>query len=304
MSYIFNDRAEAGRALARELSGYGGREDAIVLALPRGGLPVAYEVATALGLPLDVLTVRKLGLPFQPELAIGAIASGDVTILDERVVEELGIPRQEVIKIRNHELIELDRRERLYRRGRGALNLRGKLAIIVDDGVATGSTMKAAIEAVRRLAADRVVVAVPVAPARTRDAMQHIADDVICLSCPERFQAVGQWYAQFGQVSDKEVQRLLADARKLVTVGAAAPALDVERRENCAQLETALDCDTPEAGGLAERLHIHERHIHIDRPGFTLDGDLAIPAETRGIILFAHGSGSSRHSPRNKFGAR
>jgi len=227
MSYIFNNRTEAGRELARHLTAYAGRSDAIVLALPRGGVPVAFEVATALGLPLDVFVVRKLGAPFRQELAVGAIAPGGVVILDEPVIERLGISDHEIVDEANAERIELERRERAYRGRVIAQDLEGKLVILVDDGMATGSTMKAAVEGVRRLGAEKVVIAVPVAPAATCHEMGKFADDVVCLHAPEIFYAVGEWYEDFSRLSDEEVRELLAEVQDMVCV---PPDLPVPQR--------------------------------------------------------------------------
>jgi putative phosphoribosyl transferase len=255
-------------------------------------------VAAALGLPLDVFVVRKLGAPLQPELAVGAIAPGGVTILDEALIDRLGVSQHEIVDKANAERVELERRESLYR-GAGPLpDVDEKLVILVDDGLATGSTMKAAIEAVRRLGASRVVVAVPVAPAQTCLEIDRIADDVVCLSCPEFFRAVGEWYLDFGQVSDAEVRRLLADSRKLR--GAKTLALPSGRSE---WADDAVDYEDDQECA-AEPAQVRERHVKVPGRGAVLDGDLAIPANARGVVLFAHGSGSSRHSPRNKAVAR
>ena len=216
MQSLFYDRHEAGTELARSLEPYAAQEDAIVLALPRGGVPVAYEVAIALGLPLDVILVRKLGVPYQPELAMGAIARGGVAIIDERLIQNLGISEYEVAQIADAERFELERREKAYRGEAKPPDLCGKIVILVDDGLATGSSMKAAIMAARRLAAARVVVAVPVAPQQTVGEMQRLADDVICLMTPAPFRSVGQWYTDFGQVEDADVTDLLARAKKNV----------------------------------------------------------------------------------------
>lgn len=208
---MFQDRAEAGRALAAKLMGFAGRGDVIVLALPRGGVVVGYEVAQALAAPLDVFMVRKLGTPGQPELAMGAIASGGVTVLNPDVVHGLNIPDEVIRVVAAREQQEIERREREYRGNRPALPLRGHAAILVDDGLATGSTMRAAVTAVRDLDPAGIVVAVPVAAASTCSELREESevDHVVCLATPERFQAVGQWYREFPQVSDNEVRELL-----------------------------------------------------------------------------------------------
>jgi putative phosphoribosyl transferase len=211
---IFENRVEAGRALAQALARPGrAPPGAIVLGLPRGGVPVAYEVAQALGLPLDVLVVRKLGLPWQPELAMGAIASGGALVLNEDVLRHAGGREQALEQVRRRELAELERRERAFRGTRPPLDVAGRTAIIVDDGLATGATMEAAVRALKALRAERVVVAVPVASIEARDRVAAIADEVVCLEAPTYFSAVGQWYRDFDQTSDEEVCELLGSAQ-------------------------------------------------------------------------------------------
>jgi len=211
MAMIFTDRRDAGRALARELSGYAGRPDIVVLGLPRGGVPVAREVARALGAPLDVFVVRKIGYPGNPELAIGAIASGGVTVLSNRLIAELDVPRAAVEAAIAREREELARRERAYRPGRPPLAVGGKTVVLVDDGLATGATMRAAVAAIRKLGPGSIVVAVPVgAPQALADATAA-ADAGVCVSAPPDFMAVGEWYADFGQTTDEEVRDLLAE---------------------------------------------------------------------------------------------
>jgi putative phosphoribosyl transferase len=206
----FRDRTEAGRVLAQELSRYAGRDDVIVLALPRGGVPVGYEVARALGAPLDVFVARKLGLPGYPELAMGAIASGGVAVLDEALVQRLGIGEEAIRKVITQEARELRRREAAYRDGRPPPDLRGKTVILVDDGLATGATMQAAALAVKVHQPERVIVAVPVAAAQTCDEFREDVDEIICAITPEPFYAVGMWYENFDQTTDEEVRELLA----------------------------------------------------------------------------------------------
>jgi putative phosphoribosyl transferase len=212
MEERFRDRHDAGRRLAAALGSYAGREDVLVLALPRGGVPVGYEVALALGAPLDVMQVRKLGVPGHEELAMGAIASGGVRILSEGVVQALNIPERVIATVAAAEEQELDRRERIYREGRPFPEVRGRTVILVDDGLATGSTMRAAAAALRAQGADRLVAAVPVAPKDTCDALRELVDDVICAVTPEPFLAVGEWYEDFTQTSDADVQDLLRRA--------------------------------------------------------------------------------------------
>ena len=208
----FPDRREAGRALARQLAHYADLPDTIVLGLARGGVPVAHEVARALRLPLDVFVVRKLGVPGHEEFAMGAVASGGIRVMNDRVVLGLGIADAVVDAVTAREVKELERRERLYRGTRAPPHLRGNTVIVVDDGLATGSTMKAALAALRAGQAARLVVAVPVASENACEGLRHEADEVVCVGTPEPFQAVGVWYASFGQTTDEEVTTLLADA--------------------------------------------------------------------------------------------
>jgi putative phosphoribosyl transferase len=212
MRRVFEDRAEAGRALAEALAGWRGAPDTVVLGLPRGGVPVAYEIASALGLPLDVLLVRKLGLPWQPELAMGAIASGGAVVVNDEVVRYLPPGSDALESVQRHEQRELERRERIFRGDRPPLDMRGRTGILVDDGLATGATMEAAVRALRKLGAKRVVVAVPVASVEARDRVGALADEIVCLSAPAWFSAVGQWYRDFGQTEDAEVSELLERA--------------------------------------------------------------------------------------------
>ena len=210
----FRDRKYAGRALARRLALFAGRRDVTVLALPRGGTPVAYEVAKALHAPLDVLVVRKLGVPWNPEFAMGAIASGGERLIDEMLVRELGISTRDVEEVASNEAYELERRERVYRGGRPAPDLRGRTVILVDDGLATGSIMRVAVRAVRRQSPARVVVAAPVAAPEACELLRGEADEVVCAEMPDPFLGVGRWYLDFSQTSDEEVCRLLDDANR------------------------------------------------------------------------------------------
>jgi putative phosphoribosyl transferase len=208
----FKDRMHAGQLLAKRLEAYARRPDAIVLALPRGGVPVGYAVAKALELPLDVMLVRKLGVPGHEELAMGAVASGGQLVLAPDVVQMLGIPDEIIEAAARRELAEIERREKLYRSGRPPLQLQDRVVILVDDGLATGSTMLAAVQAVRTQNPARVVVAVPVGAPDTCRKLSSEADEVICLRTPEPFYAVGLWYENFTQTTDEEVIRLLNEA--------------------------------------------------------------------------------------------
>jgi predicted phosphoribosyltransferase len=205
----FEDRREAGRALAVRLRPYAGRDDVVVLALPRGGVPVAFPVAEALDAPLDLFLVRKLGTPGHRELAMGAIASGGIRVLNDEVVKWYGIPPEAIDAVAREEERELGRREIAYREGRDGVPLEGRVVILIDDGLATGSTMMAAVKAVRQRAPGRVIVAVPVGARETCGALAAVADEVVCLRMPEPFSAVGQWYLDFDQTSDDEVRTLL-----------------------------------------------------------------------------------------------
>jgi putative phosphoribosyl transferase len=210
-SLPFAHRREAGRALARALEHLRSRTHLLVLALPRGGVPVAAEVARALRTALDVLLVRKLGVPGHEELAMGALAYGGIRVLNEEVVRTMGLTEETIGAATARESLELERRERLYRGGRPHLALQGRCVVLVDDGLATGSTMEAGIRAVRQHSPARIVVAVPVAPVDTVRRLEGLADEVVCLATPAPFFAIGQWYRDFSQVSDAEVQALLAE---------------------------------------------------------------------------------------------
>lgn len=210
MEGIFPDRAEAGRLLGLKLAKYAGAADVIVLGLPRGGVPVAYEVARALRVPLDVFIVRKLGVPGFEELAVGAIASGGVRVLNEEVYNALPNADEIIETVTQRESAELERREHEYRDGRPAPELQNKTVILIDDGLATGATMRAAVAALRQRGAAKIVVAVPVGPPDTCKEFEDVADEVVCASAPEFFQAVGQYYEDFSQTSDDEVRELLA----------------------------------------------------------------------------------------------
>lgn len=205
----FHDRTEAGRRLAGELAEYAGKPGVLVLALPRGGVPVAYEVARALDAPLDVFLVRKLGVPGHEELAMGAIATGGVRVLNDSVIDMLHVPDRVIDAVAEKEQRELARREVEYRGDRPAPEVRGRTVILVDDGLATGSTMRAAAEALKHEGAERLIVAVPVAPAEACQSFRSEVDEIVCAVTPEPFYGVGMWYDDFSQTTDEEVRALL-----------------------------------------------------------------------------------------------
>ncbi|WP_405662490.1 phosphoribosyltransferase family protein [Streptomyces sp. NBC_01166] len=257
---LFTDRTDAGRRLAVALR-HLERRDPVVLGLPRGGVPVAYEVAQDLGAPLDVIVVRKLGVPYHPELGFGAIGEGGVRVISDEIVRHAGVREKDLDSVERAEEAELVRRARRYREGRPRLPLKGRTVVVVDDGVATGATARAACQVVRAQGAAYVVLAVPVASPDVADRLREDVDEVVCLSTPHLFSAVGEWYRDFSQTSDEEVVSLLARAS-----GGAATAEEVE----------------------------------VDAGGVPLSGDLVLPADAGAVVVFAHGSGSSRHSPRNR----
>ena len=209
---VFRDRREAGRLLAAKLSTYAGKPDIVVLGLPRGGVPVAFEVARALAAPLDVFLVRKLGVPGHEELAMGAVASGGVVVLNDDVIARLGIAPEEIDAVAAKETAELARREQLYRSGRTSPEFSGRTVILVDDGLATGATMRAAITALRQSGPARIIVAVPTAAPDICEEFKKQADEIVCYMTPAPFLAVGRWYEDFGQTTDNEVCALLAQA--------------------------------------------------------------------------------------------
>jgi len=217
----FRNRREAGRRLAEALGPYGRRDDVLVLALPRGGVPVGVEVASALSAPLDVFLVRKLGVPGHEELAMGAIASGGILIINEAIVAAANVDEDEVERAIEQERIELARRERAYRANRPPPAVGDRIIILVDDGLATGSTMRAAARAIRKMHPRRIVAAVPVAASETCAEILDDVDEVVCLLKPEPFRAVGQWYDDFSQTTDAEVEQLLQDAWEVAGTGGA-----------------------------------------------------------------------------------
>lgn len=277
---LFQDRRDAGQQLAARLSHFRD-EHPIVLGLPRGGVPVAFEVARALDAPLDVIVVRKLGVPFQPELGMGAIGEDGARVLNDDVVRLARVTPDEIAAVETRERREVERRADLYRKGRSMIPLAGRTVIIVDDGIATGGTARAALQVARAHGARRVVLAVPVAPQESLAEMTALADEVVAVETPTPFYAVGEWYAQFTQTPDGEVIRLLE---------AAAPA-------------AVMTGDDDPPGDVDETI-ARDEEVEITVSGLRLSGHLTVPAHATGVVIFAHGSGSSRHSPRNQFVAR
>lgn len=273
----FIDRADAGRRLAERLERFRG-EDIVVLGLPRGGVPVAFEVARALDAPLDVIVVRKLGVPFQPELAMGAIGEDGARVLNTEIIQACQIASGELDGIEVAERAELDRRAGRFRHGRTRIPLRGRTALIVDDGVATGSTARAACQVARAQGAERVVLAVPVGAYSALATLREEADAVVCLETPSWFRAVGEWYDDFRQTSDQQVVDLLERAA------------------------ARTDLAGPATTGADPRARDEE--VEVFAGMIPLVGQLSVPADAVGMVVFAHGSGSSRHSPRNRHVAR
>ena len=271
---LFDDRVDAGRQLAQRLDSFCG-QDVVVLGLPRGGVPVAFEVAKALQAPLDVLVVRKLGVPFQPELAFGAIGEDGVRVLNDAVVREAQLDGDDMDAVERKQRIELRRRAERFRRGRDRISLTGRIAVIVDDGIATGATAKAACQVARAHGASRVVLAVPIGPDDIVARFAGYADEVVCLQTPAFFFAVGQGYRNFTQTSDDEVIALLDRARRNFAEAAAIDAA----------------ADPP----------LRDEEVRVLAGPVSVAGHLTIPENPRGIVVFAHGSGSSRHSPRNRY---
>lgn len=276
----FKDRTEAGRSLARLLERFAGRKDVVVLGLPRGGMPVAYEIAKALGAPLDAFVVGKLGFPGMPELAIGAVAGGGVTVYNPGVLDQSGLTEGDLRGIALKKRAELERKEALYRQGGPPIPVERRIIILADDGAATGASMRVGLKALRRLNPKSIVAAVPVASPEGLKALREEADEAICLQVPESFSSVGQWYEDFRQVSDEEVMRCLESAKDW------SAAARSESRGRPAPKEEPVS-------------------LWIQAGGVALPADLTLPAnEAGGLVLFAHGSGSSRQSPRNRQVAR
>ena len=271
---LFDDRVDAGRQLAECLASLRGK-DIVVLGLPRGGVPVAFEVAKALAAPLDVLVVRKLGVPFQPELAFGAIGEGGVRVINDSVVRDADLSEDAMEAVEAEQRAELARRSERFRRGHDRIPVARRTAVIVDDGVATGATAKAACQVARAQGASKVVLAVPISGRDIFARFSGYADEVVCLHTPEFFFAVGQGYCNFAQTSDDEVIALLDRALDGFREAAAAATSD----------------DPP----------IRDEEVRVSAGPVSVAGHLTIPEHPVGVVVFAHGSGSSRHSPRNRY---
>ncbi|MEV0492806.1 phosphoribosyltransferase family protein [Streptomyces atratus] len=276
----FADRPDAGRRLAGQLTHLAG-EDVVVLGLPRGGVLVAAEVAEALGAPLDIIVVRKLGVPFQPELGMGAIGENGVRVVNEEVMRATRTTEEELAAVEERERTELARRARRYRGSRPRTEVRGRTAVVVDDGVATGSTARAACLIARRQGAARVVLAVPVAPEGWTARMQEAADELVCLTTPVGFLGIGQFYEDFAQTTDTEV---------IACLERAADRMPGSDPSGSAPQETVRSAPPPVA----------DPEVVVQAGPVRLAGQLAVPGGATGIVVFAHGSGSSRHSPRNR----
>ncbi|MCJ0874472.1 phosphoribosyltransferase family protein [Streptomyces sp. AP-93] len=262
---MFTDRTDAGQRLAEALRHLAG-VNPVVLGLPRGGVPVAFQVAQALGAPLDVIVVRKLGVPYHRELGFGAIGEGGVRVISDDIVRQSRVRQEDLAAVEHAEEAELVRQARKFREDRPRVPLDGRTVIVVDDGIATGATAAAACAVVRAMGAARVVLAVPVAPPDAVAWLRTEADEVVCLSTPRAFRAVGEWYQDFSQTPDDEVVALLAQA----------------------------------ADGLVARQPARAAEVVVDAGGVALTGDLTMPKGAGAVVMFAHGSGSSRHSPRNR----
>ena len=279
-SLPFRDRRDAGEQLAERLTHLESQHP-LILGLPRGGVPVAALVAARLHAPLDILVVRKLGVPFQPELAMGAVGEEGARVLESNVIRQVGITAEQIAAVEAKERAEIERRAARYRDGRTPVPLAGRVVVIVDDGIATGSTALAAIQVARHRGAARVVLAAPVAAADTARELMSVVDELVCVATPEDFGAVGRFYRDFSQTSDDEVASLLAAAR----------AASERDRSSATRAE---DQGARDAGAV-------DQDVEVLSDGATLAGRLAIPNRASGIVLFAHGSGSSARSPRNRF---
>ena len=282
---LFRDRRDAGQKLARHLRRYADASP-IVLGLPRGGVPIAYEVARALGAPLDVCVVRKIGAPFEPELGIGAVAEDDAVWVNREAMALVGVSERELRQLIAEKRAEVEERVRRFREGAPPIDVRGRLVLVVDDGIATGGTAHAAIVTLRARGADRIVLAVPVGAAESLGELASVADEVVCPHPEQVFYAVGQWYEDFEATTDDDVVELLRRAK-------------AERAQQIASPTTASG---PSSQPLSARMReTMRRNVQIPVGDRMLEGQLTVPALAKGLVLFAHGSGSGRHSPRNQY---
>jgi putative phosphoribosyl transferase len=271
----FIDRADAGRRLAQRLQ-YLRADPVVVLGLPRGGVPVAYEVALALAAPLDVIVVRKLGVPYEPELGVGAIGEDGVRVINEQVMRLAGTSASELAEVEVRERAELERRARLYRSGRSRTALKGRTVVVVDDGIATGSTARAACQVARAHGATRVVLAVPVAPPDCQSRLGADADEIVCLETPDPFFSIGQFYEDFAQTSDEQVVAYLTSAAR-------------------------RDLSHAPTNKVSEDPWPRDEEVEVLAGAVRLTGQLTVAKNATALVVFAHGSGSSRHSPRNRY---
>ena len=293
----FSDRADAGQRLASRLEYLRGGDN-VVLGLPRGGVPVAFEVARALGAPLDVIVVRKLGVPFQPELAMGAIGQGGVKVLNAEVIRRSGVTQSEIAAVERRELADLNQQAEQFRAGRTHTDIAGRTVIIVDDGIATGSTASAACQVARRQGAAVVIMAAPVGAPESIHALRAVCDDVVCLEAPPFFAAVGTWYDDFRHVPDADVTDLLERA------AAALPSPRTAAGASGTSPETQQANPFPgtkQSSGAGPGQPERDEPVEFRADSVTLAGHLKIPANATGMVVFVHGSGSSRHSPRNRY---
>ncbi|WP_030925853.1 phosphoribosyltransferase family protein [Streptosporangium amethystogenes] len=276
---MFVDRHDAGVRLAERLTGLVTEENVVVLGLPRGGVPVAFEVAQALGAPLDVIVVRKLGVPFQPELGFGAVGEGGIRVINSDVVRLADVTNAEMATVEKREQAEVLRRALRFRADRAPVDLTGRTVIVVDDGIATGGTARAACQVAHARGASRVILAVPVGTPDTIARLREDADEVICLETPTALWAIGAWYADFTQTTDEQVIELLQRAAPPAAEGAVA------------KKGRVVKSDSPKAAV----------EVLVDAGPVRLPGQLVVPEEAAGVVVFVHGSGSSRHSPRNRY---
>ncbi|GGL07554.1 phosphoribosyltransferase family protein [Planomonospora parontospora] len=325
---MFFDRHDAGTRLAERLRGHAGGAGTVVVGLPRGGVPVASEVARVLGAPLDVIVVRKLGVPVQPELGFGAIGEGGVRVVNDDVVRAARLTAEEMARVEEAERAELERRARRFRGDRPPVALEGRTVIVVDDGIATGGTARAACRVARAHGASRVVLAVPVGAPEAIESLRGAADEVVCLLAPDDLFAIGAWYRDFDQTSDAQVVELLRRAASMHAaasgtggpgrdavgaggpgrdaVGAGGPGRDAARSAaGSAAGESAADGSAAPGGntagsGAGGRVPAFTAEVQADAGDVRLPGRLAVPDAAAGTVVFVHGSGSSRHSPRNR----